>query len=99
MPCTPRWPGGNTNEGAPDDQQRGRGGDADAVDELVVGAQLALCRKPEHASVGIRTRSFQSATSGSSPPAVHICPENYKVVHPRGSQRASHRPVVLPAWK
>src|ERR1700722_17310461 len=24
-PCTPRWPGGNANEGAPDDQQRRRG--------------------------------------------------------------------------
>jgi Activator of Hsp90 ATPase homolog 1-like protein len=22
MPCTPRWPGENANEGAPDDQQR-----------------------------------------------------------------------------
>ncbi len=22
MPCTPRWPGANANEGAPDDQQR-----------------------------------------------------------------------------
>src|SRR6516162_3881530 len=27
------------------------GGDTDAVDELVVGAQLALGRKPEHAAV------------------------------------------------
>jgi len=41
--------------------------------------------------VGIRTRSDQSATSGLSLPAVHVRPADYKVVHPRGSQRGSHR--------
>ena len=25
MPCTPRWPGGNANEGVPHDQQRSGG--------------------------------------------------------------------------
>jgi len=31
-------------------------------------------------------------------PVVHIRPENYKVVHPCGSQRGSHRPVTITPW-
>jgi hypothetical protein len=40
------------------------------------------------------TRSDQSATLGLSLPAVHIRPENYKIVHLCGS----HRPGTTTLW-
>jgi hypothetical protein len=39
--------------------------------------------------MGVRVRSDQSVTSGSSLPVVHVGPENRKVVRPRGSQHGS----------
>jgi hypothetical protein len=45
---------------------------------------------------GIRTRSDQFMTSGSSRPIVHAGPEHPKVVHPCGSQRGSQPRYVLP---
>ena len=44
---------------------------------------------------GIRTRSDQFVTSGALLPAVHVSPDNWKVVRPRGSQRGSHLNMML----
>jgi hypothetical protein len=71
-----------------------------SVEKVVTGPGTGL---PTFCSVapcaGIPTGSDQFVTSGSLPPDVHIRPENYKVVHPHGSQRGSqpkppraHRP-------
>ena len=39
--------------------------------------------------VGVRTRSDQAVTLDAALSAVHVSPENRKVVRPRGSQRGS----------
>jgi hypothetical protein len=62
------------------------------------GHAASMTFRPVDSSAGIQTRSDQSATSDLSLPAVHIRPENYKVVHPCGSQRGSHRPGTTTLW-
>ena len=50
---------------------------------------------------GIRTRSDQFVTSGSSLPVVHGRPKSKKVVRPRGSQRGSRwhmTPDTVAPW-
>ena len=48
--------------------------------------------------MGIRTSSDESVTSATLLPAVHVSPENWKVVRPRGSQRGS-RPHMTPGTR
>jgi hypothetical protein len=47
---------------------------------------------------GIRIRSDQFVTSAALLPVVHVSPENWKVVRPRGSQRGS-RPHMTPGHR
>jgi hypothetical protein len=58
------------------------------------GSPPRTARNDTHRSVdscpGVRPRSGQFATSGSSLPVVQPGPDHPKVVHPRGSQRGSH---------
>ena len=70
---------------------------AAVVHSLMIASGLwpgaAGTRTPAFRSVvpcaGIRTRSDQYVTSGSSLPVVQLGPEHSKVVHPCGSQRGS----------
>jgi hypothetical protein len=53
------------------------------------GSRTGLTFRSVVTRAGIRTRSDQFVTSGSSLPVVQAGPDHPKVVHPRGSQRGS----------
>jgi hypothetical protein len=83
------------------DLARPNGFDHGSLAHLVHIHRRAATHKSVDTRVSIRTRSEQSATSDALLRAVHMSPENWKVVRPCGSQRGS-RPHMTPgavtAW-